>query len=105
MTHKAWLDNEYSEWVKALKESTVDNFKEHPVVKRMLSIGLLGIAPFNLQKIPLDTFSLLCNISSIGTAGNDKIYSSDFRMIYYAEKVLKQNPKRIIEIGSGWHRM
>jgi len=34
--HKQWLDNEYQQWVKALQESTVDNFGSHPMVKRML---------------------------------------------------------------------
>lgn len=36
MEYKEWVDNEYQLWVKAIQESTVHNFKEHPQVKRML---------------------------------------------------------------------
>src|SRR5690349_3695857 len=35
-SHKNWLDNEYKQWVAALRSSTVHNFKDQPMVRRML---------------------------------------------------------------------
>lgn len=109
MTHKEWLDNEYSEWVKALSECTVHNFKDNHVVKRML-----GCIEFTLHAEDAGIaftwrWHVINKIDRIG-------YSVDLgdnmegcrwstggllRMVYYAQKVLKQNPGHICEIGGG----
>lgn len=115
--HKSWLDNEYSQWVKALQESTVHNFKEHPMVKRML-----GVKNFSLRSTDAGTafgehWHLMCKIDSIGYSdeGNsdlmvskDGIYEDEnadrgsmLRYIYYANQILKLNPSSICEIGGG----
>lgn len=100
MTHKQWLDNEYSEWVKALQESTVHNFKEHPVVKRMLGepdeklwgqVYWFAQHSFQLQVIDNIGFSKPNNFLSLSAK----------RMVYYAQEILKRNPSSICEIGGG----
>lgn len=95
MTHKEWLDNEYQQWVKALQESTVDNFQQNPIVRRMLSLD---------TSYPFDRVSGI-NIQKIGRLGLGKwmsaISQAIWRMAYYAEKVLEQKPKAIVEIGGG----
>lgn len=45
--HKQWLDNEYSQWTKALQESTIDNFQEHPMVLRMIGTVEEQLVKFN----------------------------------------------------------
>lgn len=106
MTHKQWLDNEYQQWIKALQESTVDNFKEHPVVRRMLSLDL-WVDYEEPDELFLTNFFLpevigCIAINQIGyckTKGG--IDNSLKRMIYYAQKVLAQTPSSICEIGGG----
>lgn len=96
LSHKEWLDNEYQQWVKALQESTVDNFGNHPMVRRML--GDVDRSDFNLP-ITLklgSAFQLLL----IGHIGGDFI-NNIYRMAYYADKILRQRPKFIVEIGGG----
>lgn len=100
--HKLWLDNEYSEWIKALSESTVHNFKEKAAVKRMLSLDLEGDW-FDVIDIPDHLWNKLFKIHLIGTGVNGALFSVIymFRMIYYAQEVLRRNPKSICEIGGG----
>jgi len=97
--HKQWLDNEYSEWVKALQESTVDNFGSHPMVKRML--GEVDKKQF-LPLIDTKNKSITEKISlfHISTLGGFWLGNIS-RFIFYAEKVLDANPKFIVEIGGG----
>lgn len=103
MTHKQWLDNEYSEWVKALQESTVHNFKEHPVVKRML--GEIDIDLFHPARPgfpPLQLFwKTILTIEDIGKVTDWGMTGTAYRYLYYAQEILKRNPTRICEIGGG----
>ena len=97
--HKQWLDNEYAQWVKALQESTVHNFKEHPVVRRML--GEISRQPWiDLCKGGF-TINGLDLIDSIGRKWDGEISGTGWRIIYYALEILKRNPTSICEIGGG----
>ena len=95
--HREWLNNEYSQWVKALQESTVDNFGSHPMVKRML--GEVNVRLFwdLYDYIPPNQMDIINVIHPIGGNFGDIIH----RMVYYAQKVLKENPTSIVEIGGG----
>lgn len=101
MNHKEWLDNEYSEWIKALQESTVHNFKEHPVVKRML--GEVQRVTFwgYVEWIREDYKEKIKTIDNIGTDKDLGLSGTCVRMVYYAQEVLKRNPSSICEIGGG----
>lgn len=99
--HKAWLDNEYAQWVKALGECTVHNFKEHPGVRRMLGepdINLWGPAVDSAFGEHKKEWDLLFKIDKIG---GDITTGRLFRYIYYAQQILKINPSSICEIGGG----
>lgn len=101
-SHKHWLDNEYRKWIAALGESTVHNFKEHPMVKRML--GEIEFHEPVMEGLDLGTLSLLAKIDHIGyldVAHPLTISDTAARMVYYARKVLERNPKSIVEIGGG----
>lgn len=97
MNHKQWLDNEYNQWIKALQESTVENFKEHPMVQRMLSED---VDP-SLYQMVYYLEPLLYKIDNIGRTTPKPVSGACYRMAYYALKVLEQKPKCIIEIGGG----
>jgi hypothetical protein len=101
MTHKDWLDNEYEQWIKALQESTVHNFKNHPMVKRMLGeIPRELFAP--LVGLGIHDHITLGIIDNIGkTERSSVLPGTALRMIYYAKKVLAMKPSSIIEIGGG----
>jgi hypothetical protein len=104
MTHKEWLDNEYSLWIKALQESTVHNFKEHPGVKRMLGeISALDVPRPNWDEIGKEKFDLISKIDRIGRhpQGGPDITGTGLRMIFYAMEILKRNPISVCEIGGG----
>ena len=95
--YKDWLNNEYSQWVKALQSSTVDNFDEHPMVKRMLGeVREWDYWPF-IKVLSVDEIMKVNAIMCIG--GN--FSSIVTRMIFYAQKVLAAKPKFIVEIGGG----
>jgi len=100
LPYKEWLDNEYRLWGAALSSSTVHNFKEHPQVKRML-----GEIDWPKEfRVPLDLYDLdlIHKIDSIGWINPPKfIPGACWRMIYYAQQVLKRNPLSIVEIGGG----
>ncbi len=98
MNHKDWLDNEYNLWIEALQSSTVDNFKEHPQVKRML-----GKVDPNLYLTSVDLPESIAEIDQIGFGYNRRglISGACLRMVYYALKILEINPKSIVEIGGG----
>lgn len=100
MTHKEWLDNEYRQWVEALSECTVHNFKEHPMVKRMLGEpdSLLWIKANEGIKYDL---SLVGCIDTIGRRDDGCISTLAQRYVYYAKEILKRNPSSICEIGGG----
>lgn len=103
-THKQWLDNEYSEWVKALQESTVHNFKEHPVVKRMLGEPDKDVwkAAVSKYDFPLNTLKTIIQIDQIGRKAPLGYCSwAGVRYCYYAFEILKLNPSSICEIGGG----
>lgn len=97
--HKQWLDNEYSQWVKALQESTVDNFGDHPMVRRMLGGVDRGmfIELVPLRYLPIEVDKALSTIITLGGYFSGNVW----RMEYYANKVLSQNPTSICEIGGG----
>jgi hypothetical protein len=95
-SHKVWLNNEYKKWMEALKSSTVHNFKDHPMVRRMLGdIKWPGPLP---QRIDLE---LLTRIDNIGRSQVTEISGTALRMIHYAQKVLERDPPSIVEIGGG----
>lgn len=100
--HKQWLDNEYSQWIAALNKSTVHNFKEHPMVKRMLgepdATQWVSLLEGNLDYPVLDLVYL---IDSIGFSVYQQLSGTCARMIYYAQQILKRNPSSICEIGGG----
>jgi hypothetical protein len=100
--HKQWLDNEYSLWIKALQESTVHNFKEHPGVRRMLGEPDAALWGRSIKEfIPEENHDKFYEIDRIGRK-DDKILSGmAVRMIYYAMEVMKRNPSSICEIGGG----
>lgn len=99
LDHKTWLDNEYSQWVKALAESTAHNFKEHPMVKRMLG----EVDPYTVFPIAIsgDEWNLIKTIDEIGFKKPDCPTPNAFRMVYYGQKILRQSPTAIVEIGGG----
>ena len=100
MTHKQWVDNEYQQWIKALQESTVDNFGDHPMVKRMLGQMGVGKTIQFMRQVDEKIFFKIFDLIDIGCDFND--YEGNFiRMAYYAEKVLRNNPTSIVEIGGG----
>jgi len=68
MSYTEWLNNEYDQWVKALQESTVDNFGSHPIVRRML--GDISVEQFNslIDWKQLDV-SVLCGLVDISRLG------------------------------------
>ncbi len=99
MNHKDWLDNEYKLWVEALQTSTVYNFKEHRQVKRML--GEVDGNLFFIGFLNKDLYNTLVEIDNIGRLHSYYLSGACIRMVYYAQKVLKSNPKSICEIGGG----
>jgi hypothetical protein len=82
----------------------VYNFKEHPVVKRMLSLDY-DIDRFphstHLQIMPenIEVWKTLLIIKNIGGATEKDLWF--YRMLYYANEILKLNPSSICEIGGG----
>lgn len=98
MTHKEWLDNEYSQWIAGLKRSGVDRFKEDPAVQRML--GEVDRDIFKQVLTPSQELLLLI-IDNIGRSWSQDISGSCYRMIYYARKILRSSPIGIDEIGGG----
>lgn len=103
MTHKQWLDNEYSEWVKALQESTVYNFKEHPMVKKMLGEPEGGLWFENTCSL-LIKWVIIEKIDKIGFETQGSAINANGRlrrMVYYANEIMKRNPSSICEIGGG----
>src|SRR3990172_6507474 len=99
-THKQWLDNEYSQWVHALQESTVYNFKEHPIVKRMR-----GEIEWPVEFRPILSSYVEGQIIAIDYMGHTgpiyEITDTCWRMVYYAKKVMERQPMSIVEIGGG----
>ena len=104
MNHRQWLDNQYQQWVAALKECTVDNFKEHPMVRRMLSLDMDGKEHLKYSiSISEEEYANMRAIDFLGTKHKFPTHVSGAcnRMIYYAQKVLAANPSHICEIGGG----
>jgi hypothetical protein len=101
MTHKEWVHNEYRLWIDALKESTVENFGENLMVKRMLGeVNAFDYYPI-LGAINEPAWEKLFKIQTLG--GDFKGIIA--RMIYYAQQVLKSRPSHICEIGGGVGQM
>jgi hypothetical protein len=101
MNHKDWVENEYRLWVDALKESTVENFGQNLMVKRMLGeVNAFDYYPI-LGAINEPKWEKLFQIQTLG--GNFKGIVA--RMIYHAQQVLKSNPSHICEIGGGVGQM
>jgi hypothetical protein len=94
--HKAWLDNEYRQWIAALRSSTVFDFKDHPMVARML-----GEIRWPLPHPDAVDLDLLTQIDNIGRSTASGITGTALRMIHYAQIVLDRDPRSIIEIGGG----
>lgn len=101
MNHKQWLDNEYSKWVKALQESTVHNFKEHPMVKRMLGEISDDMFYKEMYSPGFKEFELLQTIDKIGRSSLEPLTGVCLRMLYYARIIIELNPISIAEIGGG----
>ncbi len=98
INHKLWLDNEYNMWADALGKSSVHNFKEHPMVRRML--GDIDANLFTgLVTTPVP--SIIADIDNVGRAKWEPLSGTGLRMLYYAEQVMKLSPKSIVEIGGG----
>lgn len=99
MSYKEWLDNEYEQWIRALEGSTVHDFKENEVVKRML--GEIEWPTAFLPMITSYERELITVIDNIGKAVPGEISGVGWRMTYYACQVLLREPASIIEIGGG----
>lgn len=110
--HKQWLTNEYDQWQKALNESTIDNFKQHPAVRRMI-----GLDDDHSQFIPLikDLDLPWEKLQAIDQIGNPpvtveingvKLSGVMLRYIYYAniiiEKFYTKQETNILEVGGGY---
>ncbi len=104
VSHKKWLDNEYKQWEDALSECSMSNFKEHPMVKRMLgAISLDMFGPLmKWGEMDSDMQLFLTRIDSIGHP-MATMSGTAFRMIYYAHKILQLEniPTHIVEVGGG----
>lgn len=96
MNHKQWLDNEYKLWVDALQSCSVNNFKDHPIVKRML--GEIDPQLFH-QAMHLQ--HILLPIDNIGRTVPGPVSGVCLRMAWYAMKVIELAPASIVEIGGG----
>ncbi len=96
LNHQEWLANEYQKWIEALQSSTVHNFKDHPMVQRML-----GEIEWEAALPAIGDIGLLTKIDNIGRSRPSGISGTCLRMLYYADQVLQQNPKSIVEIGGG----
>lgn len=107
LSHKEWLEKEYSEWIKALQESTVHNFKEHPGVKRMLGEIDRNVFFDHIKGWSGNNMTVVNHVVKIDLIGFDKEAptlmptGNCFRFIYYAQQILKRNPSSICEIGGG----
>lgn len=103
MTHKAWLDNEYNLWIEALESSTVDNFRGHPQVKRMLGeIDRKTFTTLETLAAGITHKEILFKINGIGNNNQRLPLSGTFlRGMHWALEVLKMNPDYICEIGGG----
>lgn len=102
MTYEEWLDNEYRQWVGALLSSTVYNFKEHPMVKRML--GEIAWPEDFIPVLTSEQMDLIETIDNIGRHRHEDISGTCWRMVYYADMILRRkniNMNSIIEIGGG----
>lgn len=93
MNHKEWLDQEYSAWILALNSCTVDNFKSHPQVIRMLG----QVDPALYPSIMSTKMPLLKAIDQVGGSIPGQLE----RFYYYAKMVIAQKPLSIAEIGGG----
>jgi len=95
-SHKTWLDNEYRQWSRALASCTVHNFKDHPMVRRMLGeIEWPAPLPYGID------LGLMTRIDNIGRSVPSEISGTALRMLHYAQQVLERNPPSIVEIGGG----
>jgi hypothetical protein len=101
MNHKDWVENEYRLWIDALKESTVENFGENLMVKRMLGEVDGPLFSIETEGVTVGESKFLYTISQIG----GDFYGNIWRMIYYGQKVLESNPSHICEIGGGVGQM
>lgn len=95
-SHRDWLAKEYRLWVQALQDSTVHNFKDHPMVRRML-----GDFPWPAPLPHGVDLELLARIDNVGRSAPSAISGPALRMIHYALAVLERNPPSIVEIGGG----
>lgn len=99
MKHKDWLNYEYQKWIEALEASTVHNFRENPMVKRMLGDIVWPIK--HLPTIIDRERELITAIDNIGRTEPGSISGTGWRMTYYACQVMHRKPRAIIEIGGG----
>lgn len=97
ISHKRWLQNEYQLWIKALQESTVHNFKEHPQVQRMLSED---VNPSLFRHLYGIQHQLLA-IDNVGREVMKPVSGACLRMAHYALKALETGCKSVVEIGGG----
>jgi hypothetical protein len=94
--HRQWLEAEYRQWVEALQASTVQDFKDHPMVCRML-----GEVDWPLPPPAGIDLELLTRIDNIGRSVPREISGTALRMIHYAQIVFEIAPPSIVEIGGG----
>lgn len=110
--HKEWLTNEYGQWQQALQESTIENFKQHPAVIRMI-----GLEDEHTQFVPLikDLDLPWAQLEAIDKIGKPPVVTVIngvrlsgvmLRYIYYSIQLLKRlnlfKENSIIEVGGGY---
>lgn len=98
-SHKQWLENEYRKRIEALQASTVHDFKDHPMVRRMLGEVDRDWA-ISAYGLPEDS-RLLEQIDNIGRRQWKPLSGVALRMIHYARRILEAKPTSIVEIGGG----
>jgi len=91
-----WINKEYREWERALEDSTVHNFKDNPIVQRML-----GIIDPKLFEFHVTSTQIIEDIDNIGREIPTALSGAGMRMLYYAKKVMERGYSSIVEIGGG----
>lgn len=100
--HRDWLEREYGAWEDALRASTVDNFRDNPIVQRMLCEPKGELFDPLLPTLTDEQLADLQFIDRIGFTGAPPAATGLLkRHVFYAAKVIEQNPSGIVEIGGG----
>lgn len=92
-----WVNNEYKKFENELKTASLENFKELPQVRRMLSLDGAYKDFCELTKNLDVPWNEIKEADSIG--GKSGLV---YRYVYYADKILKKEFNSIVEIGGGY---